>query len=60
MVGLAGSFVAAFLGDHYGWYREGQANGIAACVAGAVVFLAIFRFITGTTAKAGAHQNYDL
>ncbi len=60
MVGLAGSFLAAFLGDRYRWYREGDINGIAACVAGAVVFLAIFRFLSGTTAKTGGHQNYDL
>lgn len=60
MVGLAGSFLAAFLGNHFGWYREGDVNGIAACVVGAIVLLAIFRFISGTTAKAGADKNYDL
>ena len=60
MVGLAGSFVAAFLGDRFKWYHEGEANGIAACVVGAAVFLIIFRSISGTTKQAGAHQNYDL
>lgn len=60
MVGLAGSFLAAFLGEKYHWYHEGETNGIAGCVAGAVVFLAIFRFLSGASKKAGAHQNYDL
>lgn len=60
MVGLAGSFLAAFLGETYGWYREGSTNGIMMCAVGAAVALALFRFLSGTTAKGGAHQNYDL
>ena len=60
MVGMAGSFLAAYLGEHYGWYREGEIEGILMCGVGAIVSLAIFRFLSGTTAKAGAHENYDL
>ena len=40
--------------------REGEIEGILMCGVGAIVSLAIFRFLSGTTAKAGAHENYDL
>jgi len=60
LIGLGGAFVAALVGEHYGWYHEGEVYGIAACVAGAAVFLGIFRVVSGTAAKTGAHQNYDL
>jgi uncharacterized membrane protein YeaQ/YmgE (transglycosylase-associated protein family) len=60
MVGLAGSFLAAYLGDRYGWYHQGEFEGIAGCAAGAIVFLAVFRFLSGTTAEAGGRENYDL
>jgi uncharacterized membrane protein YeaQ/YmgE (transglycosylase-associated protein family) len=60
MVGIGGSVLAAYLGERYGWYREGEVDGIMACAAGAIVALALFRFLSGTTAKAGAGQNYDL
>ena len=60
MVGLAGSFLAAYLGDRFGWYRQGEADGIIMCAVGATVALAIFRFLSGTTAGAGGRENYDL
>jgi uncharacterized membrane protein YeaQ/YmgE (transglycosylase-associated protein family) len=60
MVGLAGSFLAAYLGDRFGWYREGEADGIIMCGVGAAVLLAIFRFLSGTTAESGGRDNYDL
>ena len=60
MVGLAGSFLAAYLGETYGWYREGETDGIIMCGVGATVFLAVFRFLSGTTAGSGGRENYDL
>lgn len=60
LVGMAGSFLAAYLGDTYGWYRQGDFEGIVGCTVGAIVFLAVFRFLSGTTAEAGGRQNYDL
>jgi uncharacterized membrane protein YeaQ/YmgE (transglycosylase-associated protein family) len=60
LIGLAGAFAAAFLGEYYKWYHEGDLYGIAGCVAGAGVLLGIYRAVTGTAAKTGAHQNYDL
>jgi uncharacterized membrane protein YeaQ/YmgE (transglycosylase-associated protein family) len=60
MVGLAGAFLAAYLGDRFGWYRQGEADGIIMCAVGAIVTLAIFRFLSGTTAGSGGRENYDL
>jgi uncharacterized membrane protein YeaQ/YmgE (transglycosylase-associated protein family) len=60
MVGLAGSFLAAYVGEKFHWYREGETDGIIMCGVGAVVLLALFRFLSGTTAKAGGRENYDL
>jgi uncharacterized membrane protein YeaQ/YmgE (transglycosylase-associated protein family) len=60
MVGLAGSFLGAYLGDRYGWYRQGEFEGYFGCAAGAIVSLALFRFLSGTTANAGGRENYDL
>jgi uncharacterized membrane protein YeaQ/YmgE (transglycosylase-associated protein family) len=60
MVGVAGSFLAAYLGDRFGWYRQGETDGIIMCAVGAVVLLAIFRFLSGTTADSGGRENYDL
>jgi uncharacterized membrane protein YeaQ/YmgE (transglycosylase-associated protein family) len=60
MVGLAGAFLAAYLGDRFGWYRQGEADGIIMGAVGAIVTLAVFRFLSGTTAGSGGRENYDL
>jgi uncharacterized membrane protein YeaQ/YmgE (transglycosylase-associated protein family) len=43
LLGIAGSFIATFLGRAVGWYREGQAAGFIMSVIGAIVLLAIYR-----------------
>jgi uncharacterized membrane protein YeaQ/YmgE (transglycosylase-associated protein family) len=60
IVGVAGSYVAAYLGERMGWYREGDAMEFAMSAAGAFVLLAIFRFLTGTAAKSSRRENGDL
>jgi len=60
MVGLAGSFLGAYLGDRYGWFHQGEFEGYLGCAVGAMALLAVFRFVTGTTAGAGGRENYDL
>ena len=60
VVGLAGSFLGAFLCDGYGWYHHGEFEGILGCAVGAMVLIALFRFLSGTTAEAGGRENYDL
>jgi uncharacterized membrane protein YeaQ/YmgE (transglycosylase-associated protein family) len=47
LLGIAGSFVAGFLGRAFGWYREGSSAGIIASIVGAVILLAIYRMAIG-------------
>ena len=60
MVGLAGSFLAAYVGETFGWYRQDEIDGIIMCGVGAIVVLTIFRFLSGTTAGSAGRENYDL
>jgi uncharacterized membrane protein YeaQ/YmgE (transglycosylase-associated protein family) len=50
LLGIAGAFVASFLGRTMGWYGEGEAAGFIASVVGAILLLLIYRMIRGRTA----------
>lgn len=41
LLGVAGSFIAGFVGQQMGWYAVGQTAGWIASVAGAVVLLVV-------------------
>jgi uncharacterized membrane protein YeaQ/YmgE (transglycosylase-associated protein family) len=43
LLGIAGAFVAKFLGQALGWYHEGQSAGFIASVVGAIILLALYR-----------------
>lgn len=45
LLGLAGSFVAHFLGRGLGWYREGDPAGFIASVVGAIILLVLYRLV---------------
>jgi len=45
LLGIAGSFVATYIGQHLGWYREGQPAGFVGAVLGAVLILIVYRLI---------------
>ncbi len=47
LLGVAGAFVAGFLGRAVGWYRPGQPAGLIASIIGAMILLAIYRVIVG-------------
>ena len=47
LLGIAGSFVAGFLGRSMGWYAEGEPAGFIASVVGAILLLLIYRMIAG-------------
>ena len=53
LLGIAGSLVAGFLGRAVGWYSPGQGAGFIASVIGAIIILAIYRFIIGSTTGRG-------
>ncbi|QJE72512.1 GlsB/YeaQ/YmgE family stress response membrane protein [Aerophototrophica crusticola] len=47
LLGIAGAFVATYLGQAIGWYRAGEGAGFIGAVVGAVVLLALYRMIAG-------------
>ena len=47
LIGIAGAFLAHFIGRQMGWYAEGQAAGFLASVGGAIILLALYRMVAG-------------
>jgi uncharacterized membrane protein YeaQ/YmgE (transglycosylase-associated protein family) len=47
LLGIAGSFVASYLGRMLGWYQEGQSAGFIMSILGAVLLLFVYRLLTG-------------
>ncbi|MFW2354809.1 GlsB/YeaQ/YmgE family stress response membrane protein [Hydrogenophaga sp.] len=45
LLGVAGSFLAGFLGTALGLYRQGDPVGFLASVVGAIVLLMIYSFV---------------
>jgi uncharacterized membrane protein YeaQ/YmgE (transglycosylase-associated protein family) len=50
LLGIAGSFVAGYLGQAIGWYQSGQPAGFIASVIGAMLLLLLYRLIIGRRA----------
>lgn len=50
LLGIAGSFLAGYLGRTMGWYQEGQPAGFIFSVIGAMLLLLIYRIIFGKRA----------
>lgn len=46
LLGLAGSFIASYLGRLVGWYKEGQSAGFIMSVLGAILLLYLYRLFT--------------
>ena len=42
VLGVAGSFLAKYVGQALGWYREGETSGFIASVVGAIVLLFLY------------------
>ena len=47
VLGIAGAFLATFLGQMIGWYRADQGAGLIGAVVGAIVVLVIWGLIAG-------------
>ncbi len=45
LLGIAGAFVATWIGQAIGWYRVGEAAGFVGAVIGAIIILVIYRFV---------------
>jgi uncharacterized membrane protein YeaQ/YmgE (transglycosylase-associated protein family) len=44
LLGIAGSFVATYIGQAVGWYRADQGAGFIGAIVGAVIVLAVWGF----------------
>lgn len=47
LLGIAGSFIAGWIGHALGWYEVGEGPGIIASIIGSVILLAIYRAVIG-------------
>ena len=47
ILGIAGAYVAHFIGRAAGWYNENEPAGFIASVIGAIILLAIYRMAVG-------------
>jgi len=45
LLGVAGAFLATYLGQAIGWYQSGQAAGFIGAVVGALLLLTIYHLI---------------
>lgn len=50
LIGIAGSFVATYIGRVLRWYQEGQSAGFIMSVLGAILLLAIYHIFRRKTA----------
>jgi uncharacterized membrane protein YeaQ/YmgE (transglycosylase-associated protein family) len=47
LLGIAGAFIARYVGMALGWYQEGEAAGWIASIIGAVILLFIYGMVRG-------------
>ena len=45
LLGIAGSFLAHYIGTAAGWYSQGEPAGFIASVVGAIILLLIYRLL---------------
>lgn len=50
LLGIAGAFVAGWLGQAVGWYERGEGAGFIAAIVGAFIILAIYRLVSNRRA----------
>lgn len=54
LLGIAGAFVATYIGQAIGWYRADQGAGFIGAIVGAVIILAIYNAVIRRTAPPAA------
>jgi uncharacterized membrane protein YeaQ/YmgE (transglycosylase-associated protein family) len=53
LLGIAGAFVATFLGQALGWYSAGEGAGLVGATVGAIIVLLVWGAIAGQRSKQG-------
>lgn len=48
LLGVAGAFLATYLGQAVGWYEAGEGAGFIGAIVGAILLLLIYRMIVGS------------
>ncbi|SFB31359.1 Uncharacterized membrane protein YeaQ/YmgE, transglycosylase-associated protein family [Collimonas sp. OK607] len=51
LLGIAGSFLAGYIGQALGWYHAGQGAGFIGSIIGAFILLLIYGFVKGKAAS---------
>lgn len=51
LLGIAGSFLAGYIGQALGWYHAGQGAGFIGSIVGAFILLLIYGFVKGKAAN---------
>lgn len=51
LLGIAGAFVAKYLGQALGWYGPNEAAGFIASVIGAIILLFVYRLAFGRSVR---------
>ena len=49
LLGIAGSFLASWIGRTAGWYQQGQSAGFIVSVLGAILLLSVYHLIRHQT-----------
>ena len=52
LLGIAGAFLAAWIGRAMGWYAEGEPAGFLAAVGGSILLLLLYRLLFGRRGRA--------
>lgn len=52
VLGIAGAFIASYLGQALGWYRAGEGAGFLGAVVGAIILLVLYRMFVGRSTTA--------
>jgi len=45
LLGIAGAFIATYLGQAVGWYKAGQPAGWIMSIVGAIILLLLYRLL---------------
>jgi uncharacterized membrane protein YeaQ/YmgE (transglycosylase-associated protein family) len=53
LLGIAGAFIATFIGQSIGWYRLDQGASFVGATIGAIIILLIWRLVAGKMGDVG-------